>query len=211
MNYENHPQLDRIAADYVLGTMRGRARRRFEALIRQSHAARAAVDGWTHRLHLLSAGMPAPVAPSADLFQRIERRIAPPDRAAGGPASHGRPRTFWSWLQPLAGFALGVMMTWTTVGLLRPTEYQTRTSPEPRASVRGQTLRVVFAPETTLAQMRAALRSVQAGIVAGPTDMGVLTVGIDSGQSLERALATLRAQPGIRLVEPVDAPPAGTR
>ncbi len=47
MNIARHPELvERLAAAYALGTLRGPARRRFEALARQHPAVRAAVLKW---------------------------------------------------------------------------------------------------------------------------------------------------------------------
>jgi anti-sigma-K factor RskA len=50
MNITQHPELlQRLAASYALGTLRGGARRRFEALAREHAAVRAAALVWqTH-------------------------------------------------------------------------------------------------------------------------------------------------------------------
>ncbi|MCR9261065.1 MAG: hypothetical protein NXH95_15175 [Pseudomonadaceae bacterium] len=50
MNYERPELLDRLAAEYVLGTLHGAARRRFDRLFLESAAAREAVDSWQIRL-----------------------------------------------------------------------------------------------------------------------------------------------------------------
>jgi anti-sigma-K factor RskA len=79
MDY-GHPELaDRLAAAYVLGTLRGPARRRFEALLPAHPGLRAAVAGWQARLLPLSASV-APVEPPASAWPGIERRLfgAPP-------------------------------------------------------------------------------------------------------------------------------------
>src|SRR5215204_2750510 len=50
MNLLDHPDLaDRLAAAYALGTLRGGARRRFEAQARQSPTLRAAALAWQER------------------------------------------------------------------------------------------------------------------------------------------------------------------
>ena len=62
MTYERPELLERLAAEYVLGTLRGGARRRFERLCGVSAAARVRVHRWEDDLGILSAGL-APVQP----------------------------------------------------------------------------------------------------------------------------------------------------
>lgn len=76
MDY-GHPDLaDRLAAEYVAGTMRGAARRRFESLLPGHPALRGAVQAWQERLMPLTAALP-PVVPPARVWQGIERRLWP--------------------------------------------------------------------------------------------------------------------------------------
>ena len=205
MNYDTHPQLDRLVADYVLGTMPPRVRRRLEAVMRRSPAVQAAVDAWSDRLHLLSR-IESPLDPSPAVFARIERRIdqTMPSTAAGLGA---RRAAVWSWLRPALGFAFGVMLALGLTTLQWPV-FETLTTAPPAAPAQRQTLRLLFAPGTTVEQMNAALRAVDASIVAGPTPLGLLTVSVPDAQPLERALATLRSQPVVRFAEPVVAPKA---
>jgi anti-sigma-K factor RskA len=73
MNY--HPQLlDRLAAEYVVGTLRGPARNRFESICRDSRVARAAVRVWEDRLVGTSLAL-KPVQPSAEVWTRIRKRL----------------------------------------------------------------------------------------------------------------------------------------
>ncbi|MDX5364724.1 MAG: anti-sigma factor [Pseudazoarcus pumilus] len=105
MNYDKPELLDKLAAAYVFGTLSSRARRRFTRLRRTLPAADAAVLAWEARTAGLS-GSVAPVAPSSQVWQGIERRL---DGAR--PAAH--PRRWW---QPALGFAFGVF---AVVALLR--------------------------------------------------------------------------------------------
>jgi anti-sigma-K factor RskA len=74
MNYQ-HPQLlDELAAQYVLGTLRGPARRRFERYCARNVAALHAVRRWEDRLVDMLAGV-VPVAPSPLVWDRIKFRI----------------------------------------------------------------------------------------------------------------------------------------
>jgi anti-sigma-K factor RskA len=73
MKSGNRELVDRLAAEYVLGTLRGGARRHFERWLR-SPQVRAMVHAWEERL----AGFePAPqrVAPPAQAWEGIEQRL----------------------------------------------------------------------------------------------------------------------------------------
>ena len=76
MNYDNPELLDRLASEYVLGTMRGAARRRFERILRETPEARAAVAEWENRLAGLTTALPEQT-PSAAVWRGIEARIHP--------------------------------------------------------------------------------------------------------------------------------------
>jgi anti-sigma-K factor RskA len=80
-----------LAAEYVLGTLRGRARARFEALTREDRSLAAVVRAWEDYLTPLSAAL-APVEPPARVWKNILARIAP--RAHVAPA--GAQTGFWS-------------------------------------------------------------------------------------------------------------------
>jgi anti-sigma-K factor RskA len=74
MNYQ-HPQLlEELAAQYVLGTLRGPARRRFERYCKHNANALHAVRRWEDRLVDLLAGV-VPVAPSAVVWDQIKFRV----------------------------------------------------------------------------------------------------------------------------------------
>ena len=90
MDYGRPELVDRLAAAYVAGTLRGPARRRFVSLMRSHPGLRAAVQGWEARLMPLTASL-APVPPPPRVWRAIETRIAPA-KAAAAP----------SWWQQLA-------------------------------------------------------------------------------------------------------------
>lgn len=70
---------DRLAAEYVLGTLTGGARRRFDALLPAHPALRLAVAGWEKRL-LPMALKAEPVQPTQRTWSGIEDKLgwAPP-------------------------------------------------------------------------------------------------------------------------------------
>lgn len=79
----SNPQLrDALAAEYVVGTLRGRARARFESLMRYDPALRRLVAEWEARLTPL-AGAAGEIAPPARLWDALSRRIAGGSRKAG--------------------------------------------------------------------------------------------------------------------------------
>jgi anti-sigma-K factor RskA len=76
MKYRDKPELqDRLAAEYVLGTLRGRARLRFEAWAREDAALRRRVERWQAQLAPLAETV-TPVRPSRRVWKAIESRIA---------------------------------------------------------------------------------------------------------------------------------------
>lgn len=80
MKIANNPALvERLAAEYVLGSLRGGARRRFETLLVQHATMRRTVAEWQDRIMPLAQFAPA-VTPPPAVWQRIEKRlgIAPP-------------------------------------------------------------------------------------------------------------------------------------
>jgi anti-sigma-K factor RskA len=77
MDYSRPTLADSLAAQYVAGTLRGGARRRFEALLPGHPALRAAVTAWQLRLMPLTAAV-EPVAPPAGVWNRIESQLWPP-------------------------------------------------------------------------------------------------------------------------------------
>ena len=103
MNYDNPELLDRLAAEYVLGTLRGPARRRFERLLWEQPAARAAVDSWQSRLSGLAEALPS-TAPPARVWMQLEQAISPGAKAP--PRS-----TLWRNWALLASAACAVLLT----------------------------------------------------------------------------------------------------
>jgi anti-sigma-K factor RskA len=74
MNYRSPHLRDRLAAEYVLGTLSGRVRRRFAQLMRYDIELRGTVAAWESRLTPLVAAVPE-VSPPARVWQAIAARI----------------------------------------------------------------------------------------------------------------------------------------
>ena len=105
---------DRLAAEYVLGTLTGGARRRFDALLPAHPALREAVAGWEKRLLPMALKAEA-VQPAPRVWTAIEGKLgwAPPPKA-----SSLRVR-FWQALAAAATVVAVVLATSTPHG---PTE-----------------------------------------------------------------------------------------
>jgi anti-sigma-K factor RskA len=81
MRYRNQQLLERLAAEYVLGTLHGRARRRFERVLVESHQARSTVWRWEQQLGSLAQAAGS-VQPSARVWREIERRTGMREKRA---------------------------------------------------------------------------------------------------------------------------------
>ncbi|MDQ6627076.1 MAG: anti-sigma factor [Pseudomonadota bacterium] len=104
MDYGRPELADRLAAEYVLGTLRHGARRRFESLLPAHPRLRLATQAWQSWLMPLTAAL-VPVQPSGEVWRRISERIgASPgaDRVGAGPAGFWRGLALW---RGIAGFA----------------------------------------------------------------------------------------------------------
>ena len=71
---KNPELLDRLASSYALGTLRGGARRRFEALAREQAPVRAAALVWQTRMASMNELQPQS-APSAAVWTRIDNLL----------------------------------------------------------------------------------------------------------------------------------------
>src|SRR5688572_25862723 len=74
MDYSRPELADRLASEYVLGTLRGPARRRFDALLPSHPALQRAVARWRGDLMPLTEGI-APVDPSQRVWDGVERTL----------------------------------------------------------------------------------------------------------------------------------------
>lgn len=116
MDYSRPERADALAADYVTGTLRGAARRRFEALLPAHPGLRRAVQAWQARLLPLTLSV-EPVTPSPAVWKRIEARIAESSRR-GAPV---RALSFWRGLAGFAGVAaLALAVLLATPGPVQP-------------------------------------------------------------------------------------------
>jgi hypothetical protein len=162
------------------------------------------------RAALRAEGLAAPSPHPAQLerlMARIERSESAPGEADGGrrPSLLRRtPRPVrWALAAQLVALAgLGFLATRPTAIAPAPA-FRTLSDPAARA---GGDLRVVFDPAATEAEIRALLLSAGASIADGPSPAGIYTLALapaGEGPSLAAVLELLRADPRVRLAEPV--------
>jgi anti-sigma-K factor RskA len=80
MNDRDDGQVDLLVAEYVLGTLHGQARRRFERQLADSSTLRDAVSEWERRLGKLALLAPPETPPEAS-WRGIEQRLFKPEPA----------------------------------------------------------------------------------------------------------------------------------
>ena len=74
MNYLTEERKNALASEYVLGTLHGRARTRFQALLMQHRSLRHVLWQWESRLNNLGGTLPA-VAPRPELWEKIQHKL----------------------------------------------------------------------------------------------------------------------------------------
>ena len=108
----HHP----LAAEYVLGTLRGRARARFEAFAQDDQALATIVSQWEAYLTPLAERV-APVEPPARVWRAIAARI---QRKAGEKPAGGLWGSLAFWRVAGSGFAVAATVLLALFLTLRP-------------------------------------------------------------------------------------------
>ena len=101
----SHDLAHRLAAEYALGTLRGRARQRFEAIAAHDPEVEAVRLQWEAAFAPFAERVPE-VEPPARVWNRIEERIAAPAARGGAWSSVG----FWRSFGLLAGGVATVLV-----------------------------------------------------------------------------------------------------
>ncbi len=117
MRYRDPQLRDALSAEYALGTLQGRARRRFEQLLRTDPALRRQVAAWQEQLQPLNEAI-EPVPPPARVWRGIEARIRPQSRR-GGIRGIWQSLRFWRTVA-LAGVMASLALTLTLSTMPRP-------------------------------------------------------------------------------------------
>lgn len=121
---DNPDLIDRLAGEYVLGTLRGAARRRFERWRRSSTLVDQRCGFWEARLLPLLRELKA-VAPPAHVWRHIRERLDLPL----SPARRGALRTLALAASVLLVAVLAVSWYWRTLAPVRATAVATIRAP----------------------------------------------------------------------------------
>ena len=195
MDYGRSDLADRLAASYAAGTLRGPARRRFEALLPAHPALRAATREWQDRLMPLTAALP-PEAPPERVWQRIKQRLDGTVATASVPrVPLGSRLAFWRGLAGFASIAaLSLAVLLASPASVQPPILVVLTSTAPGAggtvpasfvaSISGDGRAVVTRPLTQVAlQPDRALELWAAAGAGAPRSLGLISA---SGASVVR-------------------------
>jgi anti-sigma-K factor RskA len=232
MNYQNAKLRRMLAAEYVLGTLRGPARRRFERLARADAALRAEQYFWESRLGPLLNRM-QPVIPAPTVWISLQRRIEagnsrPLRPAAARPGRSGAWR-LWAGIAAAAMVAAVVVLTQRAVPppAVAPPLAQNNTPPVAPAPVYVAQLKVPDSSmqwTVSLTPARGAMTVRAAGdypnlgkhsmelwwiSAQGPVAIGLLPVQGDGSMALPKGMS---ADGGITLavsMEPEGGSPTG--
>jgi anti-sigma-K factor RskA len=105
MKHDDPKMIDALAAEYVLGTLSGRARRRFERWRSKEWHVERRVQAWEERLSGLALRL-SPMRPSPHVWSQIEKRIGP----AGSRTTPPQKQRAAPWQAIAASVALLVIM-----------------------------------------------------------------------------------------------------
>jgi anti-sigma-K factor RskA len=143
MNILQRPELmDRLAAAYALGTLRGGARRRFEALARQSPTLRVTAQVWQERFMSMTE-LQQSEAPGPNVWKKIENMVAAEARAVIATATDPmaelwkRARNFWRTMALGAAVAAVGVLAVTLSLRMQLEDYRTDLA---QLSTQGRTL-----------------------------------------------------------------------
>lgn len=109
MDYARPDRADRLASEYVLGTLQGPARRRFEHLLAAHPALRDAVAQWQVRLAPLADSV-APVVPPDRVWSAIQARLFAADTRTAAPLPWWRRLGPWRAFSGVATVALVALL-----------------------------------------------------------------------------------------------------
>ena len=113
MDYRRKPELqDRLAAEFVLGTLRGPARARFRRWLREDAALARVVDRWSARLVPMALGVQSR-RPPARVWRAIEERLA--GAMPGTGSGLWNSLAFWRALGLIASGAAAALVVAVTV------------------------------------------------------------------------------------------------
>lgn len=189
MRYSDPQLVQRLAAEYVLGTLTGRARRRFESLMTDSYHVRSAVWHWERQLNPLAQAARS-VQPRPHVWEQVLERTG-----AKAAAQAEREITRVRWFERL-GLWRGLSLAATTAAVVLaillarpPTEPVAPQTQQYVAVVNGEQSQPLWLVRVDVQQGRLAIRSINAAAPA-PANAYELWI-LPAGGAAPRSLGLL--------------------
>ena len=193
MKYDNRELLEQLAAQYVVGTLRGRARLRFERVCASNEYAMMQVRKWEERMVGLASQV-KPIAPPAHVWQAVERRLG---------FSKGKSGMIFGWSWPAVSALVFASVAAITIAiglLMRPTLAPPQTIAVIAQADRGELWRVQMSQDRTsmtiLATTQVAIDAAHAYELWALPDSGAAPISL--GLLPTRGAATLTLSPAQR-------------
>lgn len=194
---------------YVNDSVDQRQRERIETHLRSCAACRDELLQQSAIHSAISADTGIEILPSASLGRLRQRLDAQAPIAAAAEVKGTRLRLLAAASIAGLAVALGALMWRTTpqpdAGKSND-RYRTVSSESPRPA--QESIRAVFAAETTMARLQNLLDASQLKIVAGPSEAGVYSLALTGNQQVTSALRQLRQRPEVRFAESTVPAPA---
>ena len=183
MNIERNPELlERLAAEYVLGTLRNGARRRFDTLLARHASMRRVVEQWQDRLCPM-AQFAAAQAPRPQVWDNIARATGIAPRPANFMSRLRENLSFWRGLgltSSVLAMVLAAVLLTQQLGVQAPPSFVAMLADDksqPVAVVTGDARRHLLTVKLVAPQTVAADRSLELWAVpkeGNPRSLGLL-------------------------------------
>ena len=209
LNASDHDAVDALLPWYVNGTLRGEELQRVERHVAACPACRQEVDWLRNIFAACVAAAPLPEAPAAHAADALLH----PRPAARGRTWRATALEGWQstppWMRALMAAQLaGLVMLGTLLAVDAGNEPTYRTLGSPgRSASSGEAIVVMFDPAITEAELRAVVSQIGGRVVDGPTTTNAYVLEVPLSRS-GGAVEKLRAQPKVRLAEPLGPRPS---
>ena len=120
MNYLRPDLIDRLAAEYVLGTLQGLARKRFERLAKEHDMVKRYQADWEEKLSPLNDCLP-PITPPARVWRELAEKLNIP-RPEQEKTPWYRRLPFWLTAGGLSGALVSILVFFLVQGYLHDTQ-----------------------------------------------------------------------------------------
>ncbi|MBV8658310.1 MAG: anti-sigma factor [Burkholderiales bacterium] len=120
MNYLRTDLIDRLAAEYVLGTLQGLARKRFERLAKEHDMVKRYQTDWEEKLNPLNDCLP-PITPPARVWRELAEKLNIP-RPEQARTPWYRRLSIWLTVSGLGGALVSILTFFLVQGYLHDTQ-----------------------------------------------------------------------------------------